>query len=177
MTEAVRRNPYSVLLFDEIEKAHRDFSDIMLQILDDGRLTDTQGRTVNFKNCVVFATSNLPSHHGFFKNEMIGRLDDILYFNHLNDSTIYTLLDRELESLNEKLSGREVVLSLSKEFKAQIKNAGFDEKYGARPLKNAFNRMVIKPLSQILLQQPKITGEFELERREGGQLQMIEKAD
>ncbi len=172
LTEAVRRSPYSVILFDEIEKAHRDFSDIMLQILDDGRLTDTQGRVVNFKNCVVFATSNLPNHDGFFKNEMIGRLDDILYYEHLNDDTIFALLDREVEQLNEKLSGKEIALSLSEDFKIRIKNSGFDEKYGARPLKNAFNRMVIKPLSKILLKSPELTGQFELERGEGGRLEL-----
>ncbi len=172
LTEFIRRNPYSVILFDEIEKAHHDFSDIMLQILDDGRLTDTQGRVVNFKNCVIFATSNLPSHDGYFKNEMIGRLDDVLYFKHLDEKIIHTLVDRELEFLNEKLSDKEIALSLAVEFKEQIKNAGFDEKYGARPLKNAFNRMVIKPLSKMILKNPKISGSFELTRDEHNQLQM-----
>ena len=176
LTEAIRRNPYNVLLFDEIEKAHRDFSDIMLQILDDGRLTDTQGRVVNFKNCVVFATSNLPSHNGFFKNEMIGRLDGILYFEHLDDKTIFALLEREVELLNEKLSGKELVLSLSDAFKSRIKRAGFDEKYGARPLKNAFNRMVIKPLSKTLLKNPELTGEYLLDSDENLQLIMEKKS-
>ncbi|MCP4750077.1 MAG: AAA domain-containing protein, partial [Proteobacteria bacterium] len=107
LTEAVRRSPYCVILFDEIEKAHPDFSDIMLQILDDGRLTDTHGRTVDFKNTVVFTTSNLPTHEGFLKPELLGRLDGILYYKHLGKEVIDSLLDRELGLLNAKLVGRE----------------------------------------------------------------------
>lgn len=160
LTEAVRRNPYSVLLFDEVEKAHLDFSDILLQILDDGRLTDTQGRTVNFKNTVVFCTSNLKTHEGFFKPELIGRLDGILYYKHLTHEVIHAILDRELRDLNEKLAGREISVKLDDALREQIISAGFDHTYGARPLRNAFNKMVVKPLSKIMLRSPDMKGEF-----------------
>jgi len=162
LTEAVRHNPYSVILFDEIEKAHPDFSDIMLQILDDGRLTDTQGRVVNFKNTVIFATSNLPNHEDFFKSELLGRLDEVLYFDLLNEDVINLILERELELLNQKLTVKDITLSLDNEFKERIRKVGFDDKYGARPLKNAFNRMVIKPFSKILLKEKEFKGSFRL---------------
>ncbi|MBT4526922.1 MAG: AAA domain-containing protein [Deltaproteobacteria bacterium] len=158
LTEAIRRNPYSIILFDEIEKAHPDFSDILLQIIDDGRLTDAQGRVVNFKNCVIMATSNLKDHEIFFKNEMIGRLDAVLYFNHLNNEIIHQLIERELELLNEKLQDRELQIQLNKQFYERILQSGFDLKYGARPLKNAFNRMLIKPLSKLILKEPDLKG-------------------
>lgn len=174
LTEAVRHNPYSVILFDEIEKAHIDFSDILLQILDDGRLTDTQGRTVNFKNTVIFCTSNLKTYEGYLKPEMIGRFDDILKFNHLEEEVIHSILDRELEFLNQKLSGKEIVISLEKALKKRIIANGFDEKYGARPLKNAFSRMVIKPLSKILLRSSELKGRFILESDENNVIQLKE---
>ncbi|MBU3915104.1 AAA family ATPase [bacterium] len=176
LTEAVRRNPYSVLLFDEIEKAHINFSDIMLQILDDGRLTDTQGRVVNFKNTIVLATSNLKTHEGFFKTEMLGRLDGILYYHHLSEEVVYSILDRELALLNRKLVNRELSLELADEFRKRIRDSGFDEKYGARPLKNAFNRMVIKPISKILLRNPDIKGNFVLNSGENNFLKMVPKS-
>jgi ATP-dependent Clp protease ATP-binding subunit ClpB len=162
LTEAVRHNPYSVILFDEIEKAHIDFSDIMLQILDDGRLTDTQGRVVDFKNTVVFCTSNLKNHEGFLKPELIGRLDAILYFNSLSKEVIHAILDRELEELNKKLSNQGIALELDETIREKIISAGFDDKYGARPLKNAFGRMVIKPFSKMLLKNPNIEGRYQL---------------
>ena len=173
LTEAVRQNPYSVVLFDEIEKAHPDFSDIMLQILDDARLTDTQGRVVNFKNTVIFATSNLKTHKGFFKPEMLGRLDGILYYDHLDENVIISLLDRELELLNNKLENREIFLELDKSFQKRIRQVGFDEKYGARPLKNAFNRLVVRPFSKILLQKPRLKGTFILNMDENNRLRML----
>jgi ATP-dependent Clp protease ATP-binding subunit ClpB len=162
LTEAVRHNPYSVILFDEIEKAHPDFTDILLQILDDGRLTDTHGRTVNFKNTVVFATSNLPTHEGYLKTELIGRLDAILYYHHLDREVVEALVDREMAMLNGKLLGREIVLKLDDVLRDKIRQTGFDDKYGARPLKNAFNRLVIKPFSKILLAEPNLQGNFRL---------------
>lgn len=172
LTEAVRHNPYSVILFDEIEKAHPDFSDILLQILDDGRLTDTHGRTVDFKNTVVFATSNLPTHEGYLKTELIGRLDGVLYFKHLDQNTIEAILDRELALLNDKLSGKEISLALDEKLREKIKVSGFDEKYGARPMKNAFNRLVIKPFSKILLADPVLKGSFRLISDEHNRLEL-----
>ncbi len=166
LTEAVRHNPYSVILFDEIEKAHIDFSDILLQILDDGRLTDTQGRTVNFKNTVIFCTSNLKTHEGYLKPELIGRLDDILYYESLSKAVINLIMERELKLLNQKLSSREIAVELKKEFQNRIIASGFDEKYGARPLKNAFNRMVIKPFAKVLLKSQQLKGDFLLELTE-----------
>ncbi|MBU2644099.1 AAA family ATPase [bacterium] len=173
LTEAVRHNPYSVILFDEIEKAHPDFSDIMLQILDDGRLTDTHGRTVNFKNTVVFATSNLPTHEGYLKTELIGRLDGVLYFKHLDQKTVELILDRELGLLNEKLLGKDITLVLEEKLREKIKVAGFDEKYGARPMKNAFNRLVIRPLSKILLADPHLKGNYQLREDSHNHLELI----
>lgn len=172
LTEAIRQNPYSVILFDEIEKAHFDFSDILLQILDDGRLTDAQGRVVNFKNTIIFVTSNLPDHQGYLKPELLGRLDGILYYEHLDEHVINSLLDRELRLLNLKLLNKEIKLELDKDFRAQISKAGFDKKYGARPLKIAFNRMVIKPLSKILLKNPPLKDKFLLYADDKNMLQM-----
>ncbi len=166
LTEAVRHNPYSVILFDEIEKAHIDFADIMLQILDDGRLTDTHGRTVNFKNTVIFCTSNLKDHETYLKPELIGRLDAVLYFNSLNKEIIYAILARELKELNVKLSSKGITIELDDRFKDKIIASGFDEKYGARPLKNAFGRLVIKPFSKVLLQNPNMEGAFQLSMNE-----------
>ncbi|MDH5561598.1 MAG: AAA family ATPase [Deltaproteobacteria bacterium] len=160
LTEAVRHNPYSIVLFDEIEKAHPDFSDILMQILDDGRLSDTQGRIVNFKNTVIFLTSNLKDYQAFFKPEMIGRLDSILHYSHLNNEIIKRLLERELRFLNQKLSDNEILIELNSDLREMISSAGFDEKYGARPLKNAFNRLVIRPLSKILLKKPQLKGDL-----------------
>jgi ATP-dependent Clp protease ATP-binding subunit ClpB len=173
LTEAVRHNPYSVILFDEIEKAHIDFSDIMLQILDDGRLTDTQGRTVNFKNTVVFCTSNLKTHEGFLKPELIGRLDAILYFKSLGSDVIHAILDRELVELNKKLSNKNITLRMDNSFREKIIAAGFDDKYGARPLKNAFNRMVIKPFSKLLLKAPDTAGNYLLTMNHGNRLELV----
>ncbi len=172
LTEAVRHNPYSVILFDEIEKAHPDFSDILLQILDDGRLTDTHGRTVDFKNTVVFATSNLPTHEGYLKTELIGRLDGVLYYKHLDQETIEAILDRELVLLNDKLAGKDITLVLDEKLREKIKASGFDEKYGARPMKNAFNRLVIRPFSKILLADPNIKGNYQLTMNSHNRLEM-----
>ncbi|MCP4295304.1 MAG: AAA domain-containing protein [Proteobacteria bacterium] len=172
LTEAVRNNPYSVILLDEIEKAHPDFSDILLQILDDGRLTDTQGRTVNFKNTVILSTSNLKTHEEFFKTELLGRLDGILYFNHLDDSALQALVDREVENLNSKLVNRDLTVTLDQDLRKGICESGFDERYGARPLKNAFNRMVIKPFSKYLLKNNELQGECLLSRDAEKRLQV-----
>ncbi|MFQ5560228.1 MAG: AAA family ATPase, partial [Nitrospinota bacterium] len=158
LTEAVRRSPYSVILFDEAEKAHDDFTDILLQILDEGRLTDSQGRTVNFKNTIVFITSNLKDHTAYFKPEVIGRLDAVLYYAPLNEEAMDTLIGRELFELNEKLSDKEIDVTLSQKFREKIRAMGFDDRYGARPLKTAFNRLVIRPVSKLILGKPDLKG-------------------
>ena len=158
LTEHIRKNPYSVILFDEIEKAHPDFADILLQILGDGRLTDTHGRIVNFKNTVILITTNLDDPTAYFKPELIGRLDGILEYHHLGEEVIASLIDRELTVLNEKLLDREIDIELSEDLRKKILVTGFDEAYGARPLKNAFLRLVIKPFSKVLLSPNKLTG-------------------
>ncbi|MFT6071289.1 MAG: ATP-dependent Clp protease ATP-binding subunit ClpB [Bacteriovoracaceae bacterium] len=152
LTEAVRRKPYSVILFDEVEKAHKDFSDILLQILDDGRLTDNKGRTIDFKNTIILLTTNSVDLEGDFKPEVLGRLDGILSFNPLEGPVIHSLVNKELEKLNERLSSKKLSLSLDKACLAQISEKGVDQRYGARPLKSVFNKLVTRPLSRKLLE-------------------------
>ncbi|MGK0291315.1 MAG: ATP-dependent Clp protease ATP-binding subunit ClpB [bacterium] len=173
LTEAVRRNPYSVILFDEIEKAHHSFSDLLLQILDDGRLTDTQGHVVNFKNTIIFITTNLPQLEGYLKPEVIGRLDGTLQYQHLDETAMKSLLDREIHVLNQKLIDRQITLRLDQSFHKRIQHVGFDENYGARPLKNAFNRMIIRPLSKLLLQNSDLSGSFLVTMDEDNQFKMV----
>lgn len=169
LTEAVRKNPYSVLLFDEIEKAHQDFADILLQVLDEGRLTDTHGRKASFKNCIIFITTNLSDPAKWFKPELIGRLDGILEYQHLGKETVFSLIERELFDLNEKLAERDLVLSLTPGLSERIATAGFDETYGARPLRSAFSRLVVKPLSKALLANDGLSGELVLDLDENNQ--------
>lgn len=152
LTEAVRRKPYSVILFDEVEKAHRDFSDILLQILDDGRLTDNKGRTIDFKNTIIILTTNSKDLEGDFKPEVLGRLDALLTYNPLEGPVILNLVKREVEKLNERLLSKKLSLSLDEQSLNQIKELGVDERYGARPLKSVFNRLVTRPLSRKLLE-------------------------
>ena len=157
LTEAVRRNPYSIVLFDEIEKAHKDVFNILLQILDDGRITDSQGRTVDFKNTIIIMTSNLGSEYILeakenakelvnlelrhtFKPEFINRIDEIITFNSLSKDVIYEILDKIIKDLEHRLSDRKIVIEISKPAKDFIINESFDEKYGARPIKRYVSR-------------------------------------
>ncbi|MDT8445279.1 MAG: AAA family ATPase [bacterium] len=172
LTEAVRKNPYSVLLFDEIEKAHGDFADILLQVLDEGRLTDTHGRTANFRNCIIFITTNLKDPKEWFKPELIGRLDAILNYHLLGPETVHALIDRELEALNEKLTDRNLTLTLEPALTERIAAVGFDETYGARPLRSAFGRLVIKPFSKVLLARPELSGDLVLSLDENNLAQL-----
>ena len=152
LTEAVRRNPYSIVLFDEIEKAHPDVFNILLQILDDGRITDSQGRTVDFKNTIIIMTSNLGSEyilennpnkfelinkelHNTFKPEFLNRIDEILYFNSLNKDVVYKILDKLVLEINNRLKGRSIAIELSDNAKEHIINEAYDEAFGARPIK------------------------------------------
>ncbi len=152
LTEAVRLKPYSVLLFDEIEKAHPDFSDILLQILDDGRLTDNKGRTIDFKNTIIFLTTNSKNLEMDFKPEVLGRIDAILDFKSLDSSVMKDLVAKQLAALNERLASKKIELGLGEELVRVLSDKGYDEKYGARPLANIFNQMIIRPLSRKLLQ-------------------------
>lgn len=151
LTEAVRLNPYSVLLFDEIEKAHRDFADIMLQILDDGRLTDNKGRTIDFKNTIIFMTTNAPNLEEAFKPEVLGRIDSILDYQALDASVMKDLIAKELDRLNKRLSDKKITLSLGEELTRVLGERGYDQRYGARPLANVFNQLIVRPLSRQIL--------------------------
>jgi len=152
LTEAVRRNPYSIVLFDEIEKAHHDVFNILLQILDDGRITDSQGRTVDFKNTIIIMTSNIGSEyilenlpnkedlinkelHSTFKPEFLNRIDEIIYFNSLNKDVVYQILDKIIKEIEYRLKDRNITIELTKEAKDYIINNSYDEAFGARPIK------------------------------------------
>ena len=176
LTEAVRRRPYSVILFDEIEKAHPDVFNILLQILDDGRLTDSQGRTVDFRNSVIIMTSNIGSHYilentggdlaavevqvmktlqGHFKPEFLNRVDDIIIFRPLGMEQIEHIVDLQLARFEKLLADRKLTLEVTPEAKHLLAEEGYDPAFGARPLKRAIQRMIQNPLAMRLLE-----GEF-----------------
>ncbi len=182
LTEIVRRRPYRVILFDEIEKAHPDVFNILLQILEDGQLTDGHGRTVDFKNTVVIMTSNLGSQEfqrgsiGFrrsgeskadrqrkrsavesalkqtFRPELLNRIDDILIFDELTEEQLHQIVELMLDELQERLSERKMTVSLTPEVKSWLAKEGFDPLYGARPLRRTIQRFVENPLSKRILQ-------------------------
>jgi len=151
LTEAVRRRPYSVILFDEIEKAHPDFSDILLQILDDGRLTDNKGRTIDFKNTIIMLTSNTKNPDLDFKPEVLGRLDARLNFNSLGKEVMSDLVNKEISLLQNRVKDQEISLHFDDAVKEHIANLGYDDKFGARPLASVFKRLIIRPLSKLIL--------------------------
>jgi ATP-dependent Clp protease ATP-binding subunit ClpB len=158
LTEAVRRRPYSVILLDEIEKAHNEVFDVLLQILDDGRLTDGHGRTVDFRNTVLIMTSNLRSPEQmreFFRPEFLNRIDEIVEFQPLTKEQLGEIVELQLARLRARLADRGIELELTDEAKQVVADAGWDPTYGARPLKRALQRMVENPLALRLLE-----GEF-----------------
>jgi ATP-dependent Clp protease ATP-binding subunit ClpB len=173
LTEAVRRKPYSVILLDEIEKAHPDVFNVLLQVLDDGRMTDGQGRTVDFKNTVVVMTSNLGSHRiqsmedsdpalvkmavmaevrGHFRPEFINRIDEIVVFHALDEKNIGAIAKIQLEVLGQRLAKMDIGLDIDAAALQKIAEAGFDPVYGARPLKRAIQQEIENPLSKAILQ-------------------------
>ena len=171
LTEAVRRKPYSVILFDEIEKAHPDVFNILLQVLDDGRLTDNKGVTIDFKNTIIILTSNIGSAKiieisdkaerrkevqndlkAYFKPEFLNRLDDIIIFEQLNLKAITSIVDIMFNSIKVKLEEKDISISLTQNAKAYIANAGFDPVYGARPLKRAIYELVEDRLADLILE-------------------------
>ena len=155
LTEAVRRRPYSVVLLDEIEKAHAEVFDVLLQILDDGRLTDGQGRTVDFRNAVVIMTSNIRSEEELrdrFRPEFLNRIDEIVRFEPLTRDQIGEIVDLQLARLRARLADRGLSLELTDEAKEHLAEAGWDPAYGARPLKRAIQRLVENPLALRLLE-------------------------
>jgi ATP-dependent Clp protease ATP-binding subunit ClpB len=173
LTEAVRRKPYSVILFDEVEKAHPDVFNVLLQVLDDGRMTDGQGRTVDFKNTVIVMTSNLGSQEiqamagsdygviklavmgevkSHFRPEFVNRIDEIVVFHSLGEAQIAAIAKIQLLRLEMRLTAMEIGLKVSDEALAEIAKAGFDPVYGARPLKRAIQQEIENPLSKALLE-------------------------
>ncbi|AND69686.1 protein disaggregation chaperone [Dyella thiooxydans] len=195
LTEAVRRRPYSVILLDEVEKAHPDVFNILLQVLDDGRLTDGQGRTVDFRNTVIVMTSNLGSHQiqelagddspeaytqmkaavmgvvqAHFRPEFINRLDDIVVFHPLTKPQIRQIARIQLRSLEKRLAERQLSLTISEKALDLLGNVGFDPVYGARPLKRAIQQQVENPLSRQILEGHFPPGATVAVDAEGGQL-------
>src|SRR5436309_6579778 len=170
LTEAVRRRPYTVILFDEIEKAHRDVFNVLLQILDDGRLTDGQGRTVDFRNTVIILTSNLGSQHltggeheteekrvreairAELRPELLNRIDEIVVFHSLEREELARIVEIQLGRLSKLLADKQLRLELTDRAKEAVGRAGYDPVYGARPLKRALQRMVLDPLALKVLQ-------------------------
>ena len=173
LTEAVRRRPYSVLLLDEIEKAHPDVFNVLLQILDDGRLTDGQGRTVDFKNTVIIMTSNIGSQYlqefgganseearsrvmdalrAHFRPEFLNRVDDIILFSSLSAEQIKQIVDIQLGGLKKRLAQRRLQIEVTERAKEQLALAGFDPVYGARPLKRAIQKEIENPLAVRLIE-------------------------
>jgi ATP-dependent Clp protease ATP-binding subunit ClpB len=155
LTEAVRRRPYSVVLLDEIEKAHAEVFDVLLQILDDGRLTDGQGRTVDFRNTVIVMTSNIRSEaqlREYFRPEFLNRVDEIVEFHPLSRDQIGEIVELQLRRLRERLAERGLDLEITDGAKEVLAEAGWDPTYGARPLKRAIQRLVENPLALRLLE-------------------------
>jgi ATP-dependent Clp protease ATP-binding subunit ClpB len=173
LTEAVRRKPYSVILLDEVEKAHHDVFNVLLQVLDDGRMTDGQGRTVDFKNTVIVMTSNLGSHRiqamegnepsvikmavmaevrEHFRPEFVNRIDEIVVFHSLDSKNIGSIAKLQLSILQGRMAKLEIGLDVTNDALAKIAEAGFDPVYGARPLKRAIQQMIENPLSKLLLE-------------------------
>jgi ATP-dependent Clp protease ATP-binding subunit ClpB len=176
LTEAVRRRPYSVVLFDEIEKAHPDVFNALLQVLEDGRMTDGQGRTVDFKNTVIIMTSNLGSQYilelaakdrkqmeqrisaalrDAFKPEFLNRVDETIIFNNLGRDEIKSIVEIQLKRLRQNLAARKMALDITDGAKALLAEAGYDPVYGARPLKRTIQRLIQDRLAVKIL-----AGEF-----------------
>jgi ATP-dependent Clp protease ATP-binding subunit ClpB len=152
LTEAVRRRPYAVVLLDEIEKAHPDVFNVLLQLLDDGRLTDGQGRTVDFTNVVLIMTSNLPGEPSdFFKPEFVNRIDDIIRFRSLTEDDLVRIVDIQLETLRKRVAARRLELAVTDAAKHQLARQGFDPVFGARPLKRLLQQQIGDQLALALL--------------------------
>ena len=175
LTEAVRRKPYSVVLLDEVEKAHPDVFNILLQVLDDGRITDSQGRTVDFKNTVIILTSNLGSHYILegidengeinddardsvdallkqqFRPEFLNRIDDIVVFDNLERESIFKIIDIELKGFYNRVEELGYKLSITDEAKDFIAEKGYDIQYGARPLKRAIQKYLEDGIAELIL--------------------------
>jgi len=153
LTEAVRRRPYSVVLLDEIEKAHHDVFHVLLQVLDDGRLTDGQGRTVDFKNTIVIMTSNAPKDElpRLFRPEFLNRVDEIIVFHRLDEEQLKKIVDIQLQGLRARLAERHIELTLADAACEHLVRVGYDPAFGARPLKRAIQKEIETPLARKLV--------------------------
>ena len=181
LTEAVRRRPYQVILFDEVEKAHPDVFNVLLQVLDDGRLTDGQGRTVDFKQTLIVLTSNLGAYalsqlpdgadpgparrevmeavRAHFKPEFLNRLDDQIIFDRLGRDDMVGIVAIQLQQLEKRLAGRKITLDIDPAAKAWLAGEGYDPVYGARPLKRVIQRSLQDPLAEMILSGDVMDGE------------------
>jgi ATP-dependent Clp protease ATP-binding subunit ClpB len=199
LTEAVRRRPYSVVLFDEIEKAHPEVLNVLLQLLDDGRLTDSKGRTVGFKNTVVIMTSNIGSPYiaeratrdggldegtrrqvldalrAHFKPEFLNRVDEIIVFHPLTKEHLTHIVDIQLGRLMSRLAERKIHVELAPEAKALLVTEGYDPVYGARPLKRTIQRRILDPLAMRVLQGEFLEGDHVLIDVQRGELAFVKK--
>ncbi len=172
LTEAVRRRPYQVILFDEVEKAHADVFNVLLQVLDDGCLTDGQGRTADFRNTVIILTSNLGTEllsveggdaaqnralvmqavRAHFRPEFLNRLDEIILFHRLTRANMDKIVDIQMGRLDRLLADRKIAITLDEKARNWLGNAGYDPVYGARPLKRVIQRRLQDPLAQMILE-------------------------
>ena len=194
LTEAVRRKPYSVVLFDEIEKAHPDVFNVLLQVLDDGRITDSQGRTVDFKNTILIMTSNIGSSYlldgiqdngeikpenqemvmqdlrAHFRPEFLNRLDEIIMFKPLTKENIGSIVDLMIADVNKRLEDKEISIELTPEAKSFVIDGGYDPTYGARPLKRYLQKHVDTLAAKLILEGNVGTGDVILLQVEDGKL-------
>jgi len=171
LTEAVRRKPYSVVLFDEIEKAHPDVFNILLQLLDDGRLTDNQGRTVDFKNTIIIMTSNLQGDlRQFFRPEFLNRIDDIVHFSALTEEQIKGIIDISLEHIRKRLADREITLELTDAARDHIAHEAYSPDYGARPVKRYLQKYVETEIAAKIIRGEVVDGQHVVLDAEEGRL-------
>ena len=194
LTEAVRRRPYSVVLFDEIEKAHPDVFNILLQVLDDGRITDSQGRTVDFKNTILIMTSNIGSQYllegitedgtirkeasdaveadlkAHFRPEFLNRLDEIILFHPLTKENIGHIVDLQINELNSRLADRQIRIELTDEARESVVDGGYDPAFGARPLKRYIQKNVETLAARKILEGSVLQGQTILIGCSGGSL-------
>lgn len=188
LTEAIRRKPYSVILFDEIEKAHSDVLNILLQILDDGRLTDGQGRVVNFKNTIIIMTSNIGSQsilsgkkdevinevQKMMRPEFINRIDEVIVFNELSDQAVAEIVDRLTDELSSRLKAQSLLINFGSNLKTSIRRNGYDKQFGARPLKRYIQRNIENFLAELIIAgNIKKNVNYELELNSERKLQLV----
>lgn len=195
LTEQVRRRPYSVVLLDEVEKAHPDVFNTLLQVLDDGRLTDGMGRTVDFRHAVLVMTSNLGSQclldcediktaekdvmtavRAFFKPEFLNRVDDIVMFHALDKAHLNHIIDIQLNDLRSKLAEKDITLTVPDDVKTWLCEQGYDQNYGARPLKRAIQNNLANPIAYYLLSHDNVTGELSA-KMDHGQISIVRDGD